>query len=97
MLFCVTIVGVWLGYQANWVREREAAIADWQRMGGAVAAGPAPWPLRILGAEGVARFEYGYLGFHTEDNPPLLVVSNEMGDKLRKLFPESEVAQVNRW
>jgi hypothetical protein len=93
-LFCC-IVG-WVSYQLNWIRERENRLSEWRAMGGEIVAGPAPWPIRILGASGVDQFQYGFVGgFSTRLQ--MLAVSEDVRDEIGHLFPESKIEMVSRW
>ncbi len=96
----VTVSCVWLGYELNWIRERENLVAEWRAMGGETVAGSAPWPIRILGAHGVARFQFGYFGGYVGvdlTRPIMSVVNEDVRDKLTQLFPESRIEMVSRW
>jgi hypothetical protein len=70
LLLAVTLLAVWLGWNVNTIRQRRAAIADWQLRGGGVYSqkdsaddlfGPAPvkheLPLvrRLLGDEAISN------------------------------------------
>ena len=56
MLVVVTLVGCWLGYSLNWIREREKLIGSFKLR--CYEVGPAPWQLRHFGTPGfrVMRF-----------------------------------------
>ena len=97
MFVAVTVIAGWLGYELHWIRERENLLVEWRDMGGATISGPAPWAIRILGAGGVAHFEYGYFGWHSVDNPPLLAVNEDVRDRIARLFPESQIEMMNGW
>ncbi len=52
----VTVLGCWLGYQVNWIRERHSLIVGYGDEETVIACpvepGTAPWSLRLLGERG---------------------------------------------
>jgi hypothetical protein len=78
----VTIVGVWLGFQLNWIRERHeflrrpAVSEDSSILDDSACPTKAPWELRLFG------------------EPPIkvIVVPSAMTEEAGRLFPESLVA-----
>ena len=89
-LFVVmTVVGCWLGYYANWIRQRHEALkrneesrAIFAQVGGLSPTGTFPWTLRLLGEE---PLEFIALKIEREvDLKPSL-------SRIQVLFPESWV------
>jgi hypothetical protein len=85
----VTVFGIWLGYQMNWIRQRERAIEDGE-VGLIIGAGPniphptpqpPPWTLRLFGAQ--ANYGYGFVTSPDATDAEL--------ERLRALFPETTV------
>lgn len=85
----VTVVGCWLGYYANWIRQRHEALkrneesrAIFAQVGGLSPTGTFPWTLRLLGEE---PLEFIALKIEREvDLKPSL-------SRIQVLFPESWV------
>lgn len=104
-LFVVlTVLCVWLGYQVNWIRQRQL-ITRQDGMGVDVLqfGDDAPWPIRYFGEPGYeciilvhrdskrCRLPSGS-GPGTEEAEQLLSPSERAElDRVRKLFPESDV------
>jgi hypothetical protein len=92
----VTAVCIYLGQQLYWIRERENLILEWRTLGGHAYVGPAPWTIRVLGAPGIAKFEYGFVdGVSTR--PSLILPNDDSRQRVARLFPESQVEMVYRW
>ena len=76
----VTVFGVWLGWQLNWIKQRHRAAAGIGRTGTRGVSVPrAPGLLWVLGERGVYGFE-----LH-RDTPQEKVI------ELRLLFPEAAI------
>ena len=93
MLVVVTLLGVWLGVQMKWIKDRHQAIAriraectldlEFSDPSHLPQSSPAPWSVRMLGERGV----YGIVvpGGCWGNNPTVL---KNKENELRKLFPE---------
>jgi len=93
-LLCVAIG--WMGVQVKWISDRQAARRSFPgtfidprhgRIGNVIYSGPhlrAPWPLYLLGENGVTTWEVDLL----EDDPQI--------ERLRKLFPEAGIRGMKR-
>src|SRR6185295_4096295 len=94
----VAVLGVWLGVQAKWIRDRHEA-TKWttnygmNRISLSGEAG-APWSIRILGETGhVAVYVFPDSG--PEPDPPRERAFEEIKASLRKLFPEAKVETLS--
>ena len=82
----LTILGVWLGVQVKWIKDRDAALNDLSKVGyDLVAKTDAPWSIRILGADG---FLCVYV-FRTPSADRREI--DQIIDRIRPLFPEATV------
>jgi hypothetical protein len=89
-LFVVlTVFGCWLGYQLNWIRQRNAIVADfprWLAYEGTTANPPPPAPGML--------WMFGAKGYHTvvrvvpNGNDAAVATEIEM---VQRLFPEASV------
>jgi hypothetical protein len=84
MFVVVTVLCVWLGYQVNWIRERDKAKVGfgYLRVNGGPKPCHAPWPLNWLGEEGHSFIMIP--DFH----------SKEEIDRIKALFPEAEAIEI---
>jgi len=88
----LTLLGVWLGVQLIWKRDREESL-HWVTQQGRYVQLPYTQPplgLFLFGERGVTVMDVGYEGV-----PP-----NEFSARiarLRELFPEAEIRECRRW
>lgn len=75
----VTVVGCWLGYHLNWIRERHAYLGNSAAVHSRGSAAAAPLSLRLLGEDGVSSVTVA--GWAPNRNPAYA----------RSLFPEADV------
>ena len=92
LFLLVTVAACWLGYELNWLRERQRA-REWlgaqqnswyaPSLVGARAQASAPWSLRLLGEQGVVG-----IGMDSEQFAGPVPYSRV---QLEGLFPEARV------
>lgn len=90
----VTVVAIFIGYHANWAGEREKLLKEWEAAGGRFLLGDPPMGLRVLGARGVSRFQYGFFEVPEPGEPVMIAVDSSTREKIAKLFPESDAPEA---
>ena len=78
MLILMAVLGAWLAYQLNWIKERDG-FARYAFVVKEFGSAPAPLSLRLFGARGI---RYVVVGAETTAEEELLA---------RRMFPEAEI------
>jgi hypothetical protein len=92
----VTILGVWLGYHVNWIRERRSSY-EWIESHGTGNVGnpqiqprpSLPWTLRLLG-EKPLKYKYLPVQQDRQSAESLEEFRSEV-QRIQRLFPECQV------
>lgn len=99
MLFAVvTVCGVWLGYNVNWIYERRVG-REWIDSHGYPSSIPddwpkkAPWSLAVLGEQ---PLEGPYMVGARGDERTNLPAHRRQVASIRKLFPECQILDFDR-
>ena len=84
----LTLFGVLLGVQVKWIRDRARAHEELNRnMYYFRFPGPAPWSIRIMGAEGASEIQL----------PPYPKEAKYV-ERFRRLYPEARLRQFgHKW
>jgi hypothetical protein len=106
----VTVLGCWLGYELNWVRERRLFIADeisarqrhptsytWDAIVMNVRKTPTPKAPGRLWAFGEAGHPNICVLIEAESVEHLTNRDQDRVQKARKLFPEASISMVHVW